>query len=88
VVSDVHRDGRVEVSIVDSGPGLDASVEGRLFEAFVTTKTDGLGMGLSVCRSIVTAHGGHLFGSNNEARGSTFRFIIPPVGHGGLSSAH
>jgi len=88
VVSDVHFDGRVEVAIVDSGPGLDASVESRLFEAFVTTKTHGLGMGLSVCRSIVVAHGGHLFGSNNENRGSTFKFTIPPAGHGGVNGAH
>jgi signal transduction histidine kinase len=85
VVSGVDREGRVEVSVIDSGPGLDPAVDGRLFEAFVTTKTAGLGMGLSVCRSIVMAHSGQLFGSNNDGRGSTFKFIIPPS-QGGTES--
>jgi PAS domain S-box-containing protein len=67
----------VLVAVVDSGPGLlPASLE-RLFEPFYTTKTDGLGIGLSICRSIIEAHGGRLWASANEPRGTVFQFTVP-----------
>jgi two-component system sensor histidine kinase TtrS len=71
-----HADGTeaVEVAVRDSGPGLpDADV----FAPFYTTKRGGLGMGLSISRSIVEAHGGHLAAASNEDGGSTFRFTLP-----------
>jgi PAS domain S-box-containing protein len=67
--------GDVLVTVQDSGPGL-PSVE-RVFEAFYTTKPTGMGMGLSICRSIVDAHGGRLWASANEPRGAIFQFTLP-----------
>jgi PAS domain S-box-containing protein len=67
----------VLVSIGDSGPGLDPSIAERIFEPLVTTKPDGLGMGLSICRSIIDAHGGHLWVSPGVPHGTLFRFTVP-----------
>jgi signal transduction histidine kinase len=67
------------VAVRDSGPGLpDASPE-RVFEAFYTTKPSGLGMGLSICRSIVEAHGGRLWATPNEPHGAAFCMMLPIV---------
>ena len=66
----------VLVSVRDSGPGLEAATIERLFEAFYTTKPGGLGMGLSICRSIIEAHGGRLWASANVPRGATFEFSL------------
>jgi PAS domain S-box-containing protein len=69
--------GGVLVTVRDSGPGLDpASVE-RLFNAFYTTKSGGMGMGLAICRSIIEAHEGQLCASANEPRGAVFQFTLP-----------
>jgi C4-dicarboxylate-specific signal transduction histidine kinase len=59
-IGTAQREGRVELSVCDNGPGLAASVATRLFEPFVTTKPDGLGVGLAICRSIAERHGGRL----------------------------
>jgi C4-dicarboxylate-specific signal transduction histidine kinase len=67
----------VLVSVQDSGPGLAPAILEHLFEAFYTTKPTGLGMGLSICRSIIEAHGGRLWAEANEPRGATFRFFTP-----------
>jgi PAS domain S-box-containing protein len=67
----------VLVSVRDSGPGLDPQSEDRLFEAFYTTKPDGLGMGLAICRSIIEAHRGRLWATANEPRGAVFQFTLP-----------
>ncbi|GAB2890751.1 AAA family ATPase [Paraburkholderia jirisanensis] len=69
-------DGRIRVTVADNGPGIDATVMGKVFEPFVTTKSTGMGMGLSICRSIVEAHGGDLIVSANEPHGACFEFII------------
>jgi signal transduction histidine kinase len=69
--------GSVLVAISDSGPGLPQADLDRLFEAFYTTKASGLGMGLSICRSIVQNHGGRLWASPNEPRGAIFRIMLP-----------
>jgi PAS domain S-box-containing protein len=66
----------VLVGVCDSGPGLAAAIIERLFEAFYTTKPGGLGMGLSICRSIIEAHGGRLWASANVPRGATFEFSL------------
>ena len=67
----------VVVVISDTGPGIDPQVAGRLFESFFSTKKNGLGVGLSICRSIVEAHGGHISAHTNNSGGATFRFNIP-----------
>jgi PAS domain S-box-containing protein len=67
----------VLVGVCDSGPGLATATLERLFEAFYTTKPGNLGLGLSICRSIIEAHGGRLWASANVPRGATFKFTLP-----------
>lgn len=67
----------VEVAICDTGPGLAEEVLDRLFEPFVTTRAEGMGIGLSISRSIVEAHGGRLGATPNPGGGTTFRFTLP-----------
>ena len=67
----------VLVAVRDSGPGLAPESLGRVFEAFYTTKPSGLGMGLSICRSIIEAHGGRLWATANVPRGALFQFTVP-----------
>jgi PAS domain S-box-containing protein len=69
--------GDVRVAVRDWGPGLAPAEFERLFEAFYTTKPSGLGLGLSICRSIVEAHDGRLWASANARRGATFQFTLP-----------
>jgi PAS domain S-box-containing protein len=69
--------GGVLVAIADSGPGLDLTRADRIFEAFFTTKPEGMGMGLSICRSIIDAHGGRLWASPNLPNGAVFQFTLP-----------
>jgi signal transduction histidine kinase len=72
-----HDDGAPTVTVEDSGPGLDAVNEDRIFDAFFTTKPDGMGMGLSISTSIVEAHGGRLWASPNLPYGTAFHFTLP-----------
>jgi signal transduction histidine kinase len=67
----------VLVAVQDSGPGLEPAALEHLFEAFYTTKPCGLGLGLSICRSIIEAHGGRLWASPNAPRGAVFQFTVP-----------
>jgi len=69
--------GQALVSVTDCGTGISTEHADRLFNAFFTTKSSGLGMGLSICRSIVEAHGGRLSASGNEGPGATFQFVLP-----------
>jgi C4-dicarboxylate-specific signal transduction histidine kinase len=69
--------GGVLVAVTDSGLGLDLARADRLFEPFFTTKPEGMGMGLSICRSIIDAHGGRLWASPNLPNGAVFQFILP-----------
>ncbi|MGA7067672.1 MAG: ATP-binding protein [Pseudolabrys sp.] len=69
----------VLVAVRDAGPGLDPSHLERVFDAFYTTKAGGMGMGLSICRSIIEAHGGRLWAEANEPRGVIFQFTLPAV---------
>ena len=65
------------VAVRDSGPGIDPAHLDRVFDAFYTTKSSGTGMGLSICRSIIDAHGGKLWAEANEPRGAVFQFTLP-----------
>jgi signal transduction histidine kinase len=78
----------VLVSVRDSGPGLDPTSVDRLFEAFYTTKPEGMGMGLAICRSIVEAHGGRMWATANEPRGAVFQFTLPPEQAETVPAAH
>jgi signal transduction histidine kinase len=75
--SEQRQEGGVLVSVRDSGPGIDPEHLNRVFEAFYTTKSSGLGMGLSICRSIINAHGGRLWADKSEPRGAVFQFALP-----------
>jgi signal transduction histidine kinase len=67
----------VLVAVRDSGTGIDPEHLQRVFDAFYTTKSSGVGMGLSICRSIIDAHGGRLWAEANEPRGAVFQFTLP-----------
>jgi C4-dicarboxylate-specific signal transduction histidine kinase len=67
----------IVVAVGDSGPGIDPDHLDRVFDAFYTTKSSGIGMGLSICRSIIDAHGGRLWADMNASRGAIFRFTLP-----------
>jgi C4-dicarboxylate-specific signal transduction histidine kinase len=70
----------VAIAVRDSGLGVDPEKAERLFDAFFTTKPEGMGLGLSICRTIISAHGGRLSNTNNEDHGATFEFILPASG--------
>jgi PAS domain S-box-containing protein len=78
IVLEAHRKGghRVEISVADSGPGVTAEVANRLFDPFTTTKPEGMGMGLSISRSIVESHGGRLRMFQSTGSGATFVFDL------------
>jgi signal transduction histidine kinase len=67
---------QVRVAVQDSGIGLDPQSLGRIFDAFYTTKPQGMGMGLAISRSIVENHGGRLWAAPNEGQGATFQFTL------------
>jgi two-component system sensor kinase FixL len=69
----------VEVSVMDTGPGIPPDVMERLFQPFISTKREGMGIGLSVCRTIIDAHGGKLWVESHDSGGSVFRFTLPVV---------
>jgi signal transduction histidine kinase len=83
VVRTAVMDGCVEVSVADNGPGLPGD-DLKIFDAFVTTKPEGLGMGLAISRTIVEAHEGRLWVTSNRPCGTTFRFSLP-LAEGGRS---
>jgi two-component system sensor kinase FixL len=66
----------IRITVKDSGPGLDSEIADKIFDPFVTTKGTGMGMGLSICRTIVEAHHGKLTVEENEPFGTLFRFTL------------
>ena len=77
MVSTTHRDHSAEVSVTDAGCGIPRDVIAQIFEPFYTTKAQGMGVGLSIARSIIAAHGGRIVAENNLGGGATVRFTIP-----------
>jgi signal transduction histidine kinase len=77
VKSALQVSGSILVSVEDSGTGLDPKYKERIFEPFFTTKSDGMGMGLMFCQSVIEAHGGRLWMTDNEPHGAIFRFTLP-----------
>ena len=74
-----HEPQQVLLSVTDCGVGISAENADRLFNAFFTTKSSGMGMGLSICRSIMEVHGGRLWASANIPHGATFQFTLPVI---------
>jgi PAS domain S-box-containing protein len=74
------EDGSVQVSVIDCGPGIAPGKLEQVFESFYTTKAKGMGLGLAVCRSIITAHNGKMWATNNPSRGAAFHFTLPAIG--------
>jgi C4-dicarboxylate-specific signal transduction histidine kinase len=79
LTSEEAEPSRVRVAVRDSGPGLPSAAPERLFRAFHTTKPNGLGLGLSICHSIIEAHGGTLWATANSPRGAVFQFVVPTI---------
>ena len=83
VKSELESGGGVRVTVEDSGSGIDPKVIDQIFTSFFTTKTDGMGMGLSICQAIIESHGGCLWASPSATRGAVFRFTLPTGSLGG-----
>jgi len=77
----------VEVSVSDTGTGIEPEVLQRLFQPFVTTKEHGMGVGLSICRTIVESHGGKIWIESEVGRGTVFRFTLRAVSQEELTNA-
>lgn len=77
IVKHAPADGMVVIGVSDTGPGIDPEIRSQLFQPFVTTKADGMGVGLSISRTIIDAHGGKLWVEDNPGGGATFRFSLP-----------
>src|SRR5690606_12843502 len=80
IVRTATRDGYVAVEIADTGPGISDEIAARLFQPFVTSKASGMGIGLSISKRIIEAHGGQISVSRNDKGGATFTFSLPLAG--------
>lgn len=80
IISSTRMGGFVETRVLDRGPGVAPAHEDKIFTPFFTTKPDGMGMGLNICRSIIEFHGGRLWASANPAGGAIFHFTLPIAG--------
>jgi C4-dicarboxylate-specific signal transduction histidine kinase len=86
--SELDESGEVQICVQDSGNGIDPAIANRLFDAFYTTKSGGMGLGLSICRSIVESHGGRIWASNDGGGGAVFAFTLPdPARRAGAGAA-
>ena len=85
LVKSEFRNGEVRVTVEDSGSGIDPKDIDKIFSSFFTTKVEGMGMGLSICRSIVESHGGRLSALPGHSHGAAFQFTLPVAGHAVLT---
>jgi signal transduction histidine kinase len=74
------KHGNLQISVSDCGPGVTPDDADRIFEPFFSTKSNGMGMGLAISRTIIEAHGGEIWMNSNAAAGTTFTFLLPPAG--------
>ena len=77
LTSELHGSDAIAVAVEDTGPGIDPEKLDRIFTAFVTTKSQGMGLGLAICRMIVEQHGGQLTASSDGKNGALFQFVLP-----------
>jgi signal transduction histidine kinase len=77
IISRRHDADEIVVAVKDTGPGIEAKQLGGIFDAFVTTKSNGMGLGLAICRAIVERHGGRLTAYSDGENGALFQFILP-----------
>jgi signal transduction histidine kinase len=77
VSSQLGETGDVLVTVEDTGPGIDPAISHRIFDSLFTTKADGFGMGLAICRSKINAHNGRIWFSPRVPHGTIFRFVVP-----------
>jgi signal transduction histidine kinase len=80
IASRVDEAWNIVFTVRDSGTGISEDIARQLFEPFFSTKPRGMGLGLSICRSIIDAHGGQIRAFNNEGHGATFQCTLPPLG--------
>jgi signal transduction histidine kinase len=80
VKTEIHEFNNLLITVEDTGTGIDPKIINRLFDAFFTTKSEGMGMGLSICRSIIESHGGRLWMSPGQPHGSIFHVLLPTGG--------
>src|SRR3546814_4595280 len=76
ITSKAEKPGFVRVTVADTGPGISPDIADQLFTAFVSSKSDGMGLGLSICRTIVEAHGGQIWVNLREGGGTEFHFTL------------
>jgi signal transduction histidine kinase len=88
ITSRPEASGTVLVAVRDVGTGLDPQSAEQVFEPFYTTKAEGMGMGLAICRLIIEAHGGRLWAGANEPRGAVFQFTVPLTKDGSTPAEH
>ena len=73
----VNANHKLEITVSDTGPGISPEITARLFEPFVSTKAEGIGLGLSICRTIVEAYGGHISARSVLGQGTAFDVVLP-----------
>jgi K+-sensing histidine kinase KdpD len=87
LIASKSEKGAVRVSVADLGGGIPEEKREHVFERFFTTKEEGMGLGLSICRTIINAHRGEIWATNNSDRGATFHFSLPIIRSDALSAA-
>ncbi|EPE96342.1 ATP-binding protein [Rhizobium grahamii] len=83
----VDQEGHVRLAVADNGVGIETDSASRMFDAFYTSKTEGMGIGLTICRSIIESHGGRLWAEANNGHGVTVQFSVPKYSAKGDASS-